>query len=274
VEFLSALGSQAATAIHNAQLHEQIQAQAAKLSRSNAELEQFAYVASHDLQEPLRMVRGYTSLLARRYQGKLDKQADEFIAYATDGANRMQGLIQDLLSYSRVGTKSKQFARIDCEAVIAQTLTALQVAIQESGARVMRDQLPIVMGDETQLGQLFQNLIGNALKYRNSRAPEVHISCAQKAGEWVFAVKDNGIGIDPQYHERIFLIFQRLHGKAEYPGTGIGLAVCKKIVERHGGKIWVESELGRGATFIFALPMTYASHQSGSNVQTTGGRTS
>jgi light-regulated signal transduction histidine kinase (bacteriophytochrome) len=263
VEFLSALGSQAATAIHNAQLHEHIQSQAAKLSRSNEELEQFAYVASHDLQEPLRMITGYTSLLARRYQGKLDKDADEFIAYAADGAKRMQGLIQDLLSYSRVGTKGKEFARIDCEAVIARTLTALQVAIQESGASVTHEPLPTVLGDETQLVQLFQNLIGNAIKYRNSKAPEVHVSCAQKGSEWVFAVKDNGVGIDSRYAQRIFVIFQRLHTREEYVGTGIGLAICKKIVERHGGRIWVESELGNGATFLFTIPASTDMEQQG-----------
>jgi signal transduction histidine kinase len=238
----------------NSQLYQESHKHAQALQKSNAELEQFAYVASHDLQEPLRMITGYTTLLARRYQGKLDKEADEFIGYAVDGAKRMQGLIQDLLSYSRVGSKGKEFARVDCEVVVAQTLTALQVAIQESGASVTREPLPTVLGDETQLVQLFQNLVGNAIKYRNSKAPEVHISCAQKAGEWVFAVKDNGIGIDPRYAQRIFVIFQRLHTREEYVGTGIGLAICKKIVERHGGKIWMESELGKGATFYFTMP--------------------
>jgi signal transduction histidine kinase len=254
VNFLSALGSHAATAIHNAQLHQQIQSQAAKLIRSNEELEQFAYVASHDLQEPLRMVTSYTGLLARRYQGKLDEQADEFIAYAADGAKRMHGLIQDLLSYSRVGTKGKDFAPVDCEAVLCRTLVGLQVAVEESGARVGHEPLPTVMGDETQLGQLFQNLIANAIKYRDREAPEVHIACKPEGNDWLFSVSDNGIGIDPRYAERIFVIFQRLHTREDYAGSGIGLAICKKIVERHGGRIWVESELGKGATFLFTLP--------------------
>jgi signal transduction histidine kinase len=254
VDFLSALGSHAATAIHNAQLHQQIQSQAAKLIRSNEELEQFAYVASHDLQEPLRMVTNYTNLLARRYQGKLDKQADEFIAYAADGAKRMHGLIQDLLSYSRVGTKGHEFAPVDCEAVLCRTLVGLQVAVEESGVRVSHEPLPTVMGDETQLGQLFQNLIANAIKYRDREAPEVCIGSKPAENGWLFWVRDNGIGIDPRYAQRIFVIFQRLHTREEYAGSGIGLAICKKIVERHGGRIWVESELGKGATFLFTLP--------------------
>jgi PAS domain S-box-containing protein len=228
---------------------------AQELKRSNEDLQQFAYVASHDLQEPLRMITGYTSLLARRYYGKLDKDADEFIRYAVDGAKRMQGLIQDLLSYSRVGTQGKTFELIDCEEVLAQTLASLQLAIEESGATVTHEPLPTVVADEMQLGQLFQNLIGNAIKYRNSRPPQVHVSCTRRPSEWVFAVKDNGIGIDPRYAARIFVIFQRLHTREEYPGTGIGLAVCKKIVERHGGNIWMESQPGNGATFYFTLPV-------------------
>jgi PAS domain S-box-containing protein len=233
---------------------EAVALRAQELKRSNEDLQQFAYVASHDLQEPLRMITGYTSLLARRYKGKLDKDADEFIAYAVDGAKRMQGLIQDLLSYSRVGTQSKEFAPTDCEAVLERTLAGLRLAVQESGATVTHDRLPVILGDETQLGQLFQNLIGNAIKYRNSRAPEVHVSCRREGPEWLFAIKDNGIGIDPRYAARIFVIFQRLHTRKEYAGTGLGLAICKKIVERHGGKIWVESKLGNGATFYFTLP--------------------
>jgi hypothetical protein len=225
------------------------------LKRSNEDLQQFAYVASHDLQEPLRMITGYTSLLARRYRGKLDKDADEFISYAVDGAKRMQGLIQDLLSYSRVGTQGKAFELTDCEVVLTRTLASLQAAIEESGATVTHEPLPTVVADQTQLGQLFQNLIGNAIKYRNSRPPEVHVSCTRTASEWAFAVKDNGIGIDPRYAARIFVIFQRLHTREEYPGTGIGLAVCKKIVERHGGNIWMESRPGDGATFYFTLPV-------------------
>jgi signal transduction histidine kinase len=227
---------------------------AAELKRSNQELEQFAYVASHDLQEPLRMITGYTQLLAKRYGDKLDQNANEYIDYAVEGAKRMQRLIHDLLDYSRVGTRGKEFATTDCGTVVAGTLRALQPAIEESAATVTHDPLPTVMGDESQLTQLFQNLIGNAIKYRGGKPPVVQVSCRQGDDHWLFSVRDNGIGIDPQYANRIFVIFQRLHARDEYPGTGIGLAVCKKIVERHGGKIWVESELGKGATFHFTIP--------------------
>jgi GAF domain-containing protein len=253
VEFLTTLASEAAIAIHNSQLYEQSRRQAMELERSNAELEQFAYVASHDLQEPLRMVTGYTQLLAKRYGDKLDQNANEYIDYAVDGAKRMQALIHDLLTYSRVGTRAKEFAPTDCGAVVAETLRALQPAIEESAATVTHDPLPTVMGDESQLLQLFQNLIGNAIKYRGGKPPVVQVSCRQGDDHWLFSVRDNGIGIDPKYAERIFVIFQRLHGRDQYAGTGIGLAVCKKIVERHGGKIWVESELGKGATFYFTM---------------------
>jgi light-regulated signal transduction histidine kinase (bacteriophytochrome) len=226
-----------------------------ELARSNTDLEQFAYVASHDLQEPLRMVTGYTQLLARRYKGHLDADADEFIAYAVDGATRMQRLLNDLLAYSRVSTRGADFQSTDCEEVLAQTLTNLKVMMEESEAVVTHDPLPTVIADEVQLGQLFQNLIGNALKFHGAEPPRVHVSVVQQDREWVFSVCDNGIGIDPAYVERIFVIFQRLHSQQQYPGTGIGLAICKKIVERHGGRIWVESEPGKGATFYFTLPM-------------------
>jgi light-regulated signal transduction histidine kinase (bacteriophytochrome) len=228
---------------------------AAELAFSNKELEQFAYVASHDLQEPLRMVASYTTLLAKRYKGKLDTDADEFIGFAVDGAKRMQGLIQDLLAYSRVGTRGKDLAPTDCETVLADSLQALKFAIQDASATVTHDELPTVVADETQLGQLFQNLIGNALKYRNSKAPVIHFGARRDRESWIFSVHDNGIGIDLQYADRIFVIFQRLHTREEYPGTGIGLAVCKKIVERHGGRIWLDSELSKGSTFYFSIPV-------------------
>ncbi|NOU90796.1 HAMP domain-containing protein [Paenibacillus sp. LMG 31460] len=225
------------------------------LAGSNAELEQFAYVASHDLQEPLRMVASYVQLLAKRYQGKLDQDADDFIHYAVDGAQRMQNLINDLLAFSRVGTKGKELKSVDFEEVLHHVLTNLQHAIQESDALVTHDPLPTLLVDPTQMVQLLQNLVGNAIKFRDAnRAPIIHIGIKQQNNEWLFSIRDNGIGFDPKYRDRIFLIFQRLHNKTKYQGTGIGLSICKKIVERHGGKIWVDSEVGHSTTFYFTLP--------------------
>jgi PAS domain S-box-containing protein len=225
-----------------------------ELKRSNAELEQFAYVASHDLQEPLRMVASYTQLLWRRYDSKLDKDAREFMAFIIDGATRMKQLIEDLLAYSRVGTKGADFQPVSAEVALRRALFNLRTGIEEALAVVTHDVLPSVPADEGQLAQLFQNLIGNALKFRSASVPRIHIGIVEKPEEWQFEIRDNGIGIEPQYYERIFMVFQRLHNKGEYPGTGIGLAICKKVVERHGGRIWVESRPGAGSSFYFTLP--------------------
>ncbi len=224
-----------------------------ELKRSNSELEQFAYVASHDLQEPLRMVASYTQLVMRRYGDKLDKDAHEFMHYVVDGAARMKQLIEDLLAYSRVGTRQRDFKPIEVEAALKRALANLKAAIEETGAAVTRDPLPTVKGDEVQLPQLFQNLIGNALKFRSAGVPRIHIEAKESPSEWQLTVRDNGIGIEPQYFERIFMLFQRLHTKGDYPGTGIGLAICKKVIERHGGRIWVESKIGEGSAFHFTL---------------------
>jgi light-regulated signal transduction histidine kinase (bacteriophytochrome) len=224
------------------------------LERSNKELEQFAYVASHDLQEPLRMVSSYTQLLAQRYEGQLDEKAKKYIDYAVDGAVRMQRLINDLLTYSRVSTRGKPLEPIDASSVLGETIGNLYAAIQESRAIVTNDDLPTVRADAGQLLQVFQNLIANALKFHGTDSPRIHVSARDAGHEWVFSVRDNGIGIDPQYKESLFVIFRRLHTRQEYPGTGIGLAVCKRIVERHGGRIWFESEPGKGTTFFFTAP--------------------
>lgn len=235
-------------------IEEQLARQARELAQSNTELEQFAYVASHDLQEPLRVISSYTQLLARRYKGQLDPKADEFITFIVDGTLRMQRLIQDLLQYARINTKEKTFFSVESQSAFDHALTSLRSAIAAGQATVTSDPLPAVNGDELQLGQLFQNLIGNAIKYRGPEPPRVHVSARRDGDEWIFTVADNGIGIDPQFGEQIFEIFQRLHGMGEYEGTGIGLALCRKIVERHHGRIWVESEPGQGAKFRFTLP--------------------
>ena len=234
---------------------EALRAEKNELARSNAELEQFAYVASHDLQEPLRMVASYTQLLARRYEGRLDDDADEFIGYAVDGATRMQQLISDLLAFSRVGTRGKPLEPMEAQAAYEEALANLALSIEDSGAEVSADPLPRVLGDHVQIVQLFQNLIGNAIKFHGEAAPRVHVSAQEQEDHWLFSVADNGIGIDAQYFERIFVIFQRLQGRREFPGTGIGLALCQKIVTRHHGRIWVESEPARGSTFYFTMPI-------------------
>ncbi|HET7365955.1 MAG TPA: PAS domain S-box protein [Burkholderiales bacterium] len=234
--------------------HDELAKKAEELQRSNAELEQFAYVASHDLQEPLRMVSSYTQLLAKRYKAELPADAQEFMHFTVDGAARMKQLIEDLLAYSRVGTKGKELVPVSLDAPLKRALTNLRAAIEESGASVSADALPTVDADEMQLAQVFQNLIGNALKFRGKQAPRIHVGALEQAGEWHISVADNGIGIEPQYFERIFMVFQRLHAMGEYPGTGIGLAICKKVAERHGGRIWVTSTPGAGSTFHFTLP--------------------
>jgi PAS domain S-box-containing protein len=236
------------------QIDEKLAQTIAELERSNKELEQFAYIASHDLQEPLRMVTSFTQLLEKRYKGKLDKDADEFIGFVVDGTTRMQRMIDDLLGYSRVGTRGKPFQPTDCEIVFNEAIANLKVVIEGSGAAITHDHLPTITADGSQMVQLFQNLLSNAIKFRKE-APRVHVSSELKGNKYVFSVRDNGIGIAQEYFDRLFKLFQRLHSIEEYPGTGIGLAVSKKIVERHGGQIWVESEPGTGSTFFFTLPV-------------------
>ena len=254
------IAAQIAGAVANAQSIESLLATQAELARSNAELEQFAYVASHDLQEPLRMVASYVGLLERRYRGRLDADADDFIEFAVDGARRMQALLNGLLDLSRVGTRGRQPEPTESEAALRDALTNLEQAIAEAGAEVSHERLPTVLGDRMQLTQLFQNLVSNAVKFNSSGAPRVAVT-AQRAGAlWEFAVADNGIGIDPAHFDRIFQVFQRLHTRSTYEGTGIGLSVCRKIVERHGGTIWPESAKGQGATFRFTLKAAESTH--------------
>ena len=272
LRMFAAVGSQIGQFIERQRAEQALALKARELERSNTDLEQFAYVASHDLQEPLRMIASYTQLLERRYHDKLDDEAREFMNFAVDGALRLQTLINDLLAYSRVGTRGKPLAPVDTAQALEHALTNLTVAIEEGGARVERTPLPTVLGDETQLTQLLQNLIGNAIKFRGDKPAVAHVTATLRksapaseanagrplpnapAMEWLFAVRDEGIGIEKKYFDRIFIIFQRLHGREEYPGTGIGLAVCKRIVERHGGRIWLESTPGGGSTFFFTLP--------------------
>ena len=230
------------------------QEKAAELARSNADLKAFAHVVSHDLKEPLRVITGFLGLLEKRYKDKLDKNGVEYIKFTVDGAKRMDQLIKDILDFSQVGSKNKEFKSTDCLSVLSEAIANLQVAIQESGAVITHDSLPTVMADSTLLTSLFQNLLGNAIKFHGDEAPKVHISAERKKAEWVFSVRDNGIGIDKKFLEDIFNPFRRLHTRDEYPGTGIGLAACKKIVEQHGGRICVESEIGKGATFYFTIP--------------------
>jgi light-regulated signal transduction histidine kinase (bacteriophytochrome) len=235
---------------------EQLAAQAEELARSNADLEQFAYVASHDLQEPLRKVTSFCQLLQRRYQGQLDERADQYIEFAVDGAKRMQALINDLLAFSRVGRTTEAFEPVDCDQALDRALRNLETAIEDADAEVVRaGPLPTVEGDPSLLAALFQNVTANALKFRSDAPPHVEVSAAQHNGEWSFRMEDNGIGIDEAYAERVFVIFQRLHAKERYPGTGIGLALCKKIVEFHGGRIWIDTGVPRGTAVCWTLPV-------------------
>jgi PAS domain S-box-containing protein len=249
-------------AIREANKH--LRDQAEELTAINRDLEQFAYIASHDLQEPLRAVAGFVTLLKQRYRGKLDEKADGYINSAVEGVSRMQALINGLLEYSRVGTRGDVPEPFSAEDALKEALENLQTLIQESGATITSDPLPRVRADGVQLTHVFQNLIANAIKFRSERTPEIQVGSRRQAGSWLFWVRDNGIGIEPQYYGRIFLIFQRLHTRTKYPGTGIGLAICKRIVERHGGNIWVESQPGQGSTFYFTLPEKGETYESSS----------
>ncbi len=253
-DHLARLPTSVRRALEEKRLRKQRHQSEEELARSNAELQQFAYVASHDLQEPLRMIATYTQLLAERYRGRLDEQADKYIAYSVDGATRMQALIQDLLRFSRVGKAEIEPRATDCRAVVEQALENLQAAVLESGAAVNWNGLPVVMADPGQLTQVFQNLIANAIKFHGAETPVIQIDSEQKEHNWVLSVSDNGIGIPPENWQDIFVIFRRLHTRSEYPGNGIGLSICKKIIERHGGKIWIEAQAKPGCHFKFTLP--------------------
>ena len=241
-------------------VQESLQRKAQDLSRSNDDLKQFAYVASHDLQEPIRMVVRYSQLLEKHLKGKLDAQSSEYLNFVVDGANRMQNLISDLLAYSVVDTRLEPLVKINAEKIFQHAMKNLQLAIAESSAEIICDSLPPVWANPVQLTQLFQNLVGNSVKFRRDKHPKIHIRAQHKDNEWLFSIQDNGIGLDEQYAKRIFEIVQRLHTREEYPGTGISLAICKKIVERHGGRIWVKSILSEGATFYFTIPVKNAGH--------------
>ena len=254
VRFLTAVGSGLGLLLENARLYETLQQHAEELTRSNTELEQFAYVASHDLQEPLRMVTSYVEILGEEYQDKLDENADRYIGYAVDGAKRMKALIDDLLAYSRLSAGINRFDDTDCNEVIHRVVEVLKPTIAETGASVNRGNLPTVKGDGMQLQQLFQNLISNGIKFRADEAPRIDVSAELEGERWLFAIKDNGIGIAPRHHEQVFQMFQRLHHKGKYPGTGVGLAISSKIVQRHGGAIWVDSDEGKGTTVYFTIP--------------------
>jgi light-regulated signal transduction histidine kinase (bacteriophytochrome) len=234
---------------------EQLKLTVKEIERSNNELQKFADVVSHDLHEPLRTVSSFVDLLASRYKGKLDDKADRYIAFALEGVNRMSKMISGLAAYSKIETHPGEFTPVDLEKILKQVKAGLNKSIEESNAEITHDPLPQIYGDETRLAQLFQNLIGNAIKFREKDVPpRIHISSERKEKECLFGVHDNGFGISPEFHDHIFVIFQRLHTREEFAGTGLGLSVCKKIVERHGGRIWVESQTGQGSTFYFTLP--------------------
>ena len=261
-EVADLIAAQIAGAIANSQLHAEtverdmvLQQQAEELVRSNADLEQFAYAASHDLQEPLRVIAGYVHLLEERYADQLDQDARDFIGFAVDASHRMRTLINDLLEYSRVESHGNPFETVDCNSALSEAMADLEVSIEESGATVTSDPLPEVYGDPVQIAHVLENLIGNGVKFRKENAlPVVHVSSRLDGNDWQISVRDNGIGIRPRYHDRIFGMFKRAHKRSKYPGTGIGLALCLKMVERHGGRMWVESEVGRGSTFHFTIP--------------------